>query len=116
MHGRNAEPEPRPGAALTGSTRQPALQRQLDVAHGDRAERDLVAAGQVNGDHMLAVDACSVRAAPVKQARALRALDDDRMQPREAAIVDTDVGRQAPADVRDLLAERDQPRAVFVGE
>ncbi len=65
---------------------------------------------------MLAVDERAAGTAPVEQACAFRVQHNDRVQPRETVIVDADVGRESPADVRDLLAERDQPRAVFVGE
>ncbi len=87
----NAEPGTR--APLARGPRQPALDRQLDVAHRDRTQRDLVAAGEI-GEDVLAVDERPAGTAPVEQACAFGVQHDDRVQPRETAIVDADVSRE----------------------
>jgi len=73
-----------------------------------------VAIAEVGDCHRMAVDEGPVGAAVVEHPRAVAALSDDRVAPRDVRILDPDVGRQAATDVDNRTVERDQVNLVVV--
>src|SRR5690349_8043255 len=80
----------------------------------DAPELDDVAVVQLRVGDAHAVDEGAVGAAVVEDPRALAVVDDDRVAPRDALVLEAQVGREAAPEVGHRLVQRDQPRDLAV--
>src|SRR5688572_30592385 len=79
------------------------------------ADRQLIAVSELAPFHGLAVDANAVEAAVVEDTKRLLVFpDDQRVAPRDARVIEADVGYRAAAEPVPALLQRERDHLVVV--
>jgi hypothetical protein len=87
---------------------------ELAVGEHHLADDDHVAVGERRLGHPAAVDVGAVRRAVVEDPQLARAVDDDRVAPRDGLVVEAQLRAPPASDVRDARRQAEQPRLVAI--